>query len=115
MAKLADLEAQKTRLGDVPPPTAAATCLHPGIAQVYAAKVRNLAPALEKGENPEALEAARSLIDKVILHPPETDDDPPGVELIGELMALLKAGGSATQSGSQSAIPIPFLGCSSVR
>ena len=94
MAKLADLEAQKTRLGDVPtPPTEPAPALHPGISQVYAAKVRNLAHALEKGENPEALEAARSLIDKVILHPPETDDDPPGVELIGELTALLKAGG----------------------
>ena len=112
MAKLADLEAQKTRLGDVPtPPTEPAPALHPGISQVYAAKVRNLAHALEKGENPEALEAARSLIDKVILHPPETDDDPPGVELIGELTALLKAGGVGdNQMGSQSAVPDPVLG-----
>ncbi len=50
MAKLADLEAQKTRLGDVPTPSSEpAPALHPGISQVYAAKVRNLAARTRKG------------------------------------------------------------------
>jgi hypothetical protein len=37
MAKLAELEGLKARLGDLPPPSpAAAPALHPSIAQVYA-------------------------------------------------------------------------------
>ena len=92
MTKLFELEAQRTRLGDLSSlPAAAEPALHPGIAELYAAKVRNLAAALAADDNPEALEAARALIDQVIVHPPAIDGDPPRVELIGELMALLKA------------------------
>ena len=111
MAKLSELEAERARLGDLPPPPAVTEpALHPGIAELYAAKVRNLAAALAADDNPEALEAARALIDQVIVHPPDIDGDPPRVELIGELMALLKAGGlSNPQSVSQSATPDPVL------
>jgi hypothetical protein len=111
MARLAELEAQKTRLGDRPPPAAAAIPVLPSnIAQVYATKVCELHAALANHEHPEALEAARSLIEKVIVYPPETDNDPPRVELVGELIAMLQAGGvSAPQSGAQSAGPDAVL------
>jgi site-specific DNA recombinase len=49
--------------------------------------------ALAAGRDPETLEAARALVDKVIIHPPETDDDPPRIELVGDLMVMLQAGG----------------------
>ena len=74
------------------------------MAQVYAAKVRDLRSALANNDHPEALEAARALIDKVIVHPPVVDGDLPSVELVGELMAILStAGVSASQLGVQSA------------
>jgi hypothetical protein len=38
--------------------------------------------ALATHDHPEALEAARSLIEQVIVYPPETDKDPPRVELV---------------------------------
>ena len=68
MAKLAELEAHKAKLGDLPPPAAGATpALHPSIAQVYAEKVRDLEAGLANRDDAGVLEAARSLIDKV--HP----------------------------------------------
>jgi site-specific DNA recombinase len=69
-----------------PPPA-----LHPNLAEIYRARVTNLAVALDQGDDPEALEAARALIDKVIVSPPKHVDDPPEVELIGELTASLRA------------------------
>ena len=94
IAKLAELEATKAGLGNLPSPAAApAPALHPSISQVYAAKVRNLEAGLANRADVEVLEAARSLIDKVILHPSEIDGDPPCVELVGDLMALLRAAG----------------------
>jgi hypothetical protein len=85
--------------------------LHPGIAQVYAANVGDLQVALANRDDAEALEAARSLIDKVVLHPPETDGDPPRVELVGDLVALLGAAGVSLPSpGSQSTVTGEVLG-----
>jgi hypothetical protein len=94
LAKLSELESQRAKFVDVPtlPPVPSAA-LQPGIADIYRAKVAKLAALLSAGDHPEALEAARALIEKVIIHPPDTDDDPPGVELVGELMSLLKAAG----------------------
>ncbi len=94
LAKLSELESQRAKLVDVPtlPPVPSAA-LHTGIADIYRANVANLAALLSAGDHPEALEAARTLIEKVIIHPPDTGDDPPGVELVGELMSLLKAAG----------------------
>jgi hypothetical protein len=68
--------------------------------------VRDLHAALTDRDHPEALEAARSLIEKVVVYPPETDNDPPRVVLVGDLIALLQAGGvSSPQSGAQSVAP----------
>jgi DNA invertase Pin-like site-specific DNA recombinase len=91
LAKLVELEAQRDLLG---PPTdegrSRAAALHPGIADSYAANVESLKAALAAGDDPEALETARALVDKVIIHPPETETDPPGIELVGELTALFQ-------------------------
>jgi hypothetical protein len=67
--------------------------LHPGIAYTYAAKVEELREVLMKGQDPEALEAARALIDKVIIHAADEGGNSPGIELVGELMAMLEAAG----------------------
>jgi hypothetical protein len=88
----------------------AARSLHPGIAQVYAAKVRDLSPDLAAGRDPETREAARALIDKVIIHPPETDDGPPGIEPVGDLMAMLQAGAvGRPQTSDGVTVPEPVL------
>jgi hypothetical protein len=84
----------------MPDPPHAPPALHPDVASVYAARVADLQAALENGEDREALEAARALIDRVLLWPPETDGDPPGIEVIGELAALLQAAGIGTANPS---------------
>ena len=77
--------------------------LHPNLAQIYRSRVANLQKALAGGNAPEALEAARALIDQVIVSPPEFDGDPPGVALVGELVALLRTAGLAPQTESKGA------------
>jgi broad specificity phosphatase PhoE len=62
-----------------------------------------LQSALAKGGDQETLEAVRALIDKVIIFPPEIDRDPPGVELIGELMAMLTAAGATPPAARSNA------------
>jgi site-specific DNA recombinase len=95
LTRLAELEAQKAVLERLAPTNAkpAPPALHPGIANVYARQVDRLKQALAAGSDAEALEAARALIDKVVVYPPDTDGGPPGLELHGELMAMLKAAG----------------------
>ena len=64
--------------------------IHPGIADIYARKVADLAAALnEDGTRAEAADLLRGLIDKIILRP--TVDAPNGhlIELYGELGAIL--------------------------
>jgi site-specific DNA recombinase len=64
--------------------------LHPNLAEVYRSKVANLQQALAESEEPGALEAARALIDRVIVSPPPSDGEPVGVELVGELAESLR-------------------------
>ena len=66
------------------------------MAAVYRAKVANLRAALASGRDQEALEAARALIDKVVISPPDTEDDPPGIEPVDERSTLLRAAGLAS-------------------
>jgi hypothetical protein len=97
LARLAELEAQRDHLGsnaEDDAPALSTPTLHRSVAQTYADNVSRLNAALAAGDDPEALERARALLDKVVVHPPQTDDDPPGIELIGNLMGLLQAAGA---------------------
>jgi site-specific DNA recombinase len=73
--------------------------LHPNLAEVYRERVARLRTGLAAGGDhggPEVLEAARALIARVEVHPPA--DGPggrPRLELVGELSAMLEAGGTA--------------------
>lgn len=93
--KLAELEAKREALqatvGQAPAPPPA---LHPNLAQAYAERVADLRRSIDAGKGIEVLEAARALIDKVIVTPGDRLDDPPGIELVGQLMAMLKAAGA---------------------
>ena len=93
-ARLDALESQKAELqaslAKAPPP---APALHPNIGEVYRRKVSALDAALTKGCDAEAMEAARTLIAKVIVHPPTEPDGPPGIELIGDLASMLATAG----------------------
>jgi site-specific DNA recombinase len=60
------------------------------MAKTYAGRIEELTASLSRGDDPEALEIARQLIDQVIIHPP-TDDDPHGVTLVGNLIELIRA------------------------
>ena len=51
----------------------------------------------------EALEAARQLIDRIIVSPPEEDGNPPQIEIIGEFVAMLQAGGLGTSNSKNRA------------
>jgi DNA invertase Pin-like site-specific DNA recombinase len=119
LAKLEVLEGQKANCETHSGPLAPmATALHPGIAQVYSAKVCSLRSGLAEGRDPETLEAARALIDQVIINPPETDGDPPRIEVVGELMAMLQAAGvgrGRTDAGSTAPDPVLSLFVSSVK
>jgi hypothetical protein len=93
-AKLAELEARRDRIAwVVEVPATRPPALHPGIAETYRAKVDDLRRAMADKDNHAALEAARALIDRVIISPPEHDDEPPGIELVGDLAELLRAAG----------------------
>ena len=102
--KLEELEARKVALESEsqqqPQP---APALHPSLATVYAGRVARLREALDAGDGTEALEAARALIDKVVISPPDHPDGEPGIELVGDLMALLRVAGAMPDSQEASA------------
>ena len=93
--KLEELEARRAQLlaalEDRPAPTPA---LHPNLAAVHARRVAVLRAALESRNEPELLEAARALIDKVAVGPGDGPDGPPKIELVGHLTEMLRAGGA---------------------
>ena len=91
--KLAQLEERRALQADFSHEVAPPPPMHPNLAQVYRDKVARLREALQGPDGVEALEAARELIDQVIISPPENDDDPPGIEVVGEFVTMLKAAG----------------------
>jgi site-specific DNA recombinase len=116
LAKLSELEAQRARTGnDSASAVPQAPALCPSSAQPYAAKIQELREALLRGDEPEALEAARRLIDKVTIYPPTDDDDPPRIELVGDLMALLQAAGVASGGPEVEGDPVLASFVSSVK
>jgi DNA invertase Pin-like site-specific DNA recombinase len=94
-AKLDGLEAQRVTLtAELTKRPANLPALHPNLADVYRERVARLEQALADRDAPEALEAARALIDRVIVSPPSDPGSPPGIELVGQLQAMLCAGGA---------------------
>ena len=99
-AKLDALEAQRTKLkAAAGEPSLAPPALHPNLAEVYRDRVAKLETVLAAQTAPEVLEATRALIDRVIIHPPKDPGGPPGIELVGQLLAMLQAGGANFPSG----------------
>jgi hypothetical protein len=117
-AKLAELEARRDRIAAaMAVPATRPPALHPGIAETYRAKVTDLRQAMADKDDHAALETARTLIEKVIITPPEHDDDPPGIELVGDLAELLRAAGMgpAPQTNTTSATDVLSTFASSVK
>ncbi len=93
--KLSELEARRDELRAASAEASTAPpALHPNLAQTYAERVAELRRGIDAGKGQDVLEAARALIDKVIVTPGDDPDDPPGIELVGQLMAMLKAAGA---------------------
>ena len=80
-----ELEAQ-LETGNEPPPL-----LHPRMADIYRGKVTQLAKALQEPESrPEATEALRGLVEAIVLTP-DQGGETLGIELKGNLAAMLGA------------------------
>jgi DNA invertase Pin-like site-specific DNA recombinase len=120
LAKLRDLEATQHALSEAPtpaPPSDVQFSDAGDLSERYAARIAELTQSLIDGDDPEELEVARSLIDQVVIHPC-TDDDPTGIELIGNLIDLLRAaglGGAPTPGAPASHDPALALFVSSVK
>ncbi|WP_081035769.1 recombinase family protein [Rhodobacter capsulatus] len=96
-AKMDALEAQKAgleaKLAALPAPSP--VILHLGIADVYAAKISDLAEALNDAESrPEAVEILRGLIEKIVLRPDADAANGHVIELYGELGSILSLCGN---------------------
>lgn len=96
--RLATLEARKAELvAALTEPAEPMAALHPGIAEVYAAKVADLATALNDPLiQSSASEAIRALIDEVCLVPEEGSL---AIELKGDLAALLTLATEDSRTG----------------
>lgn len=102
-ARLAELEARRTTLeAELANPSPTIPAMHPNLAELYRRTVAQLRDALAGPKATEAREVARELIDRVIISPPRADGDPPGIELVGELAAILHAAGLGTQPSGDS-------------
>lgn len=93
--KLAELETRRVELkaamaAELP----AAPVLHPNLAKAYADRVAELRRALDADDGTEVLEAARALIDTVVVSPPDDPGEPSTIELTGNFIAMLNAGGA---------------------
>ena len=98
-AQLDTLEARKAYLQrELAAAPDAAPALHPNLAGRYRAKVETLREALTGPEATEALEAARALIERVVLHPGA--EGTLEIELIGEIAAMVEL--AAARNSDQS-------------
>ncbi len=92
-----ELEAQ-LKTADEPPPL-----LHPEMAHIYRTKVGELAKALQQPEGRlEATEALRGLVDAIVLTPTASGEEL-GLELRGNLAAMLGATARTKRSSRRSA------------
>jgi site-specific DNA recombinase len=118
LARLAELEAARKKLGETPArPVVVPPAYSEALAETYVTRVASLTKRLQNGDDPEGLELARALIDRVIVHPPTPDGEPAVVELIGELRELLRIAGvgTSTTEVSRGADPVLDAFISSVK
>lgn len=95
--QLDELEARRTVLeAEITAAPGPRPLLPPNLADTYRARLGELEASVADRRTPDVLEAARALVDKVILHP---GDDPGGchrievIEVIGAIEAMLHAAG----------------------
>ena len=76
--------------------------LHPNAAQLYAAKVADLQSALNEPDvRPEAVDALRLLIERIVLKPDDIAEDGLTVELHGDLATILSLAPRLMGQGAQ--------------
>ena len=99
-SRRADLEAQLAT-ADEPPPL-----LHPSMADLYRSKVEELAAALQREDTRlEASESLRGLVESIVLTP---RDGQLGIELRGNLAAMLTAAQNAKRSPETGDLCVPM-------
>jgi DNA invertase Pin-like site-specific DNA recombinase len=106
LGRLAELEARReelvTTLADPRPPPLR---LPYDLGEVYRARVAGLREMLAGGDASEALEAARALISRVVVTPPDGEGGPPGIELVGEFGAMMRLGCAHLPGSGQAPVP----------
>ena len=80
--------------------------LYGNLAEVYREKVARLREALAAEGGPEIVEAIRSLIARVEVHPPQERARGPRIELVGHLAAMLRAAGLEGYSNAKSPLAL---------
>jgi hypothetical protein len=90
--RLDSLEARRTALEAEIARAAApvAARLHPNLSEIYRERVARLREALAADGGPEIVEAIRTLVDRVEVHPPAGGGKAPRLELIGKRCAAAR-------------------------
>ncbi len=103
--RLGDLEQRRAELATaLAAPSSVVPVMPANLAVVYREKVTRLRQALSGPDHTEVLEAARALIDRIVITPPADPGEPPDIELIGDLANMLKAGGFQTTSSEETTV-----------
>ncbi len=92
---LSDLEARRERLaGELALASEKPPSLDVDLARKYREYLAGLHGAVHDKSNPELLEAARAMIERVTIFPGEGEGDPPELEIVGALTNMLTAAGA---------------------
>ena len=92
--QLDELEARRTALeAEIAAAPGPRPLLPPDLAHTYRRRLTELEQAVADRRTPDVLEAARALVDKVILHPGDDPDEPHRIEVVGAIEAMLRAAG----------------------
>ena len=116
--RLDDLHHRKATLQDeLARPNAITPLIPDDLAARYRERVEHLQDELVGPDHTEALETARTLIDRVVIHSPTDPDGEPEIELVGDLQAMFTAGGlhTAPQKGGKSQYNVARLFDNSVK
>ncbi len=109
--RLSDLQARRAELAaSLATPHPQVPTIPTDMVAIYRAKLTHLSAALTGPDQTEAREAARALINKVIITPPTDLDDPPGIELLGNFLNLLQAAGLVTKTPEEATTAAAVLG-----